>query len=155
MEPDITWSDVLGAVPNAETRTIKRKYEDKAPLLRPELISGPPPNVLTAVTRAQHMLDTAWEVLGDPDGRKRYHEAIGLAEVPASCRAWFRFIADDAFAFYAVPTCRSTPRTAATRQHVRTAAERPAWHGIRLSAISPGRCSSASCSPGRAWRWPG
>jgi len=31
MEPDITWSDVLGAVPNAETRTIKRKYEDKAP----------------------------------------------------------------------------------------------------------------------------
>jgi hypothetical protein len=78
MEPEITWYDVLGAVPDAETRTIKRKYEDKAALLRPELISGAPPNVLTAATRAQYMLDTAWQVLGDPDGRKRYDEATGL-----------------------------------------------------------------------------
>jgi hypothetical protein len=81
MEPDttdITWYDVLGAVPDAETRKLKRKYDEKASLLRPELISGAPPNVLAAVTRAQHMLDTAWEVPGDPDSRKRYDEAIGL-----------------------------------------------------------------------------
>jgi hypothetical protein len=81
MEPDttgITWYDVLGAVPDAETRKLKRKYDEKASLLRPELISGAPPNVLAAVTLAQHMLDTAWEVLGDPDSRKRYDEAVGL-----------------------------------------------------------------------------
>jgi hypothetical protein len=43
MEPDITWYDVLGALPDAETRKIKQKYEGKAALLRPELISGAPP----------------------------------------------------------------------------------------------------------------
>jgi DnaJ domain len=78
MESGITWYDVLGAVPDAETRTIRRKYEDKAALLRPELISGAPSNVLTAVMRAQHILDTAWGVLGDPDRRKRYDETVGL-----------------------------------------------------------------------------
>jgi len=78
MEPAVTWYDVLGAVPDAETRTIKRKYQDKVALLRPELISGAPSNVLAAVTRAQHLLDTAWGVLGDPDRRKRYDEAVGL-----------------------------------------------------------------------------
>ena len=78
MEPGITWYDVLGAVPDAETRKIKRKYEDKAALLRPEMISGAPPSVIKAVTRAQEILDTAWQVLGDPESRKRYDEAIGL-----------------------------------------------------------------------------
>ena len=78
MEPAVTWYDVLGAVPDAETRTIKRKYQDKAALLRPELISGAPSTVLTMVTRAQHLLDTAWGVLGDPDRRRRYDEAVGL-----------------------------------------------------------------------------
>jgi hypothetical protein len=34
--------------------------------------------VLTAVTRAQHILDTAWQVLGDPESRKRYDESVGL-----------------------------------------------------------------------------
>jgi len=78
MESGVTWYDVLGAMPDAETRTIRRKYQDKAALLRPELISGAPSDVLTAVTRAQHLLDTAWGVLGDPDSRKRYDEAVGL-----------------------------------------------------------------------------
>jgi hypothetical protein len=78
MESGVTWYDVLGAVPDAETRTIRRKYQDKTALLRPELISGAPSNVLTAVTRAQHLLDTAWGVLGEPDSRKRYDEAVGL-----------------------------------------------------------------------------
>jgi hypothetical protein len=77
MDPGITFHDVLGAVPDAETRRLKQKYEDKAALLRPGLVCGAPPDVLTAVTRAQHMLDTAWEVLGDPDSRKRYDETAG------------------------------------------------------------------------------
>jgi hypothetical protein len=78
IRPGITWYDVLGVMPGAETHKIQRKYEDKASLLRPELISGAPPNVFTAVRLAQELLDTAWEVLGDPDSRKRYDEAAGL-----------------------------------------------------------------------------
>jgi len=78
MESGITWYDVLGVLPGAEARKIKREYDAKAALLRPELISGAPPNVLTAVTRAQELLDTAREVLDDPESRKRYDEAAGL-----------------------------------------------------------------------------
>ena len=78
MESGITWYNVLGVLPGAEARKIKREYDGKAALLRPELISGAPPNVLTAVTRAQELLDMAWEVLGDPESRKRYDEAVGL-----------------------------------------------------------------------------
>ena len=74
----MTWYDVLGVMPGAEARKIKQEYDAKAALLRPELISGAPPNVLTAVTRAQELLDTAREVLGDPERRKRYDEAVGL-----------------------------------------------------------------------------
>lgn len=77
-QPSITWYDVLGVMPGAEARKIKREYDAKAALLRPELISGAPPDVVTAVTWAQEFLDTAWEVLGDPESRKRYDEAIGL-----------------------------------------------------------------------------
>jgi hypothetical protein len=78
MAPGITWYDVLGVLPGAEARKIKRKYEDKATLLRPELISGAPPDVVTAVSRAQELLDAAWQVLGDPQSRKRYDAAVGL-----------------------------------------------------------------------------
>ena len=78
IEPGITWYDVLGALPGAEARKIKQKYDAKVAPLRPELISGAPPNVLTAVMRAQELLDTAWELLGDPDSRKRYDEAVGF-----------------------------------------------------------------------------
>ena len=83
MEPGIlgsgiTWYDVLGVLPGAEARKIKRAYDAKAALLRPELVSGAPPVVLTAVMRAQELLDAAREVLGDPEGRRRYDEAVGL-----------------------------------------------------------------------------
>jgi hypothetical protein len=77
-EPGITWYDVLGVLPGAEARKIKREYDAKAALLRPELISAAPPDVLTAVMRARELLDTAREVLGDPESRRRYDEAIGL-----------------------------------------------------------------------------
>ncbi len=78
MEPGITWYDILGVMPGAEPRKIKQKYDAKAALLRPELISGAPPDVLTAVVRAQELLDTARQVLGDAESRRRYDEATGL-----------------------------------------------------------------------------
>ena len=74
----ITWYDVLGVLPGAEARKVKREYEAKSALLRPDMIAGAPSNVLKAVTRAQDMLDGAWEVLGDPVSRRRYDEAVGL-----------------------------------------------------------------------------
>jgi hypothetical protein len=77
-EPGLTWYDVLGALPGAEARKLKLKYDAKAALLRPEMISGAPPDVLTADTRAQELRDTAWQVLGDPDSRWRYDEAMGF-----------------------------------------------------------------------------
>ena len=78
MEPGITWYDVLGVLPGAEPAKIRREYDAKTGLLRPELISGAPSNVVKAISRAQGMLDNAWEVLGDPASRGRYDESIGL-----------------------------------------------------------------------------
>ena len=78
MGSGITWYDVLGVMPGAEPRKIRRKYEEKAGLLRPELISGAPPNVVTAVRQAHELLDAAWAVLGDPQSRRRYDEAVGV-----------------------------------------------------------------------------
>ena len=65
MESGITWYDVLGVLPGAEARKIKQKYDSKAALLRPELTSGAPPDVLTAVARVQELLDTARESFRD------------------------------------------------------------------------------------------
>jgi hypothetical protein len=78
MEPEITWYDVLDVLPGAEAAQIRREYDAKKDLLRPELISGTPSNVLQGISRAQGILDNAWEVLGDPVSRGRYDESIGL-----------------------------------------------------------------------------
>ena len=78
MEPGITWYDVLGVLPGAEATKIRREYDVKTSLLRPELISGAPSNVVQGISRAQGLLDNAWEVLGDPVNRRRYDESIGL-----------------------------------------------------------------------------
>jgi DnaJ-class molecular chaperone len=78
MEPGITWYDVLGVLPGAEAPKIRREYDAKTSLLRPELVSGAPPNVVQAISRAQSLLDNAWEVLGDPVKRRRYDESISL-----------------------------------------------------------------------------
>ena len=75
---DITWYDVLGALPGASAEEIQRAYDSKASLLRPELIAGAPSTVVTAVSRAQGILDSAWRVVGDPVRRKGYDEAVGL-----------------------------------------------------------------------------
>jgi DnaJ domain len=74
----VTWYDVLGVLPGAEARKIKREYDAKAALLGPGLISGAPPNVVTAVMRAQDLLDTARTMLCDPESRRRYDEVAGL-----------------------------------------------------------------------------
>jgi hypothetical protein len=78
MERAITWYEVLGVLPGAEPDYIRRKYDDRTGLLRAEMISGAPSNVLAAVHRAQTFLDTAWEILGRPASRNQYDVAAGF-----------------------------------------------------------------------------
>jgi len=77
MEPGITWYDVLDVLPGADPAKIRREYKAKTNLLRPELVSGAPSNVVQAISLAQGMLDSAREVLADPVSRERYDESIG------------------------------------------------------------------------------
>lgn len=78
MESGVTWYEVLGVRPGADQRRIRREYEARAGLLRPEMIAGAPSNVLRAVTRAQGLLDGALRVLSDPASRSRYDSEAGL-----------------------------------------------------------------------------
>ena len=78
MEPGITWYEVLGVLPGTAADRIRRKYQERAALLRGEMISGAPSNVLVSVRRAQEFLDGAWEVLGDPATRERYDVTMGF-----------------------------------------------------------------------------
>ena len=78
MERGITWYDILGVLPGASRDEIQQAYDDKAGLLRPELISGAPSNVVAAVSRSQRFLDAALRVLGDPVSRNGYDEQAGL-----------------------------------------------------------------------------
>jgi hypothetical protein len=78
VERGITWYDILGVLPGASPDEIQQAYDDNAGLLRPELISGAPSNVVAAVSRSQRYLDEALRVLGDPVSRNRYDELAGL-----------------------------------------------------------------------------
>ena len=78
MRAGITWYDLLGALPDASPEDIQRASAAKAGLLRPELLAGAPPAVVTAAARAQGIIDAAQQVLGDPVRRQRYNEAAGL-----------------------------------------------------------------------------
>ena len=78
MRADITWYDVLGALPDASSEDIQYAYDAKAGLLRPELLSGAPSTVVTAAARAHGIIDAARQVLSDPVSRQQYDEAAGL-----------------------------------------------------------------------------
>src|SRR5262252_1329828 len=74
----VTWYDILDVMPGATTEEIQGKYDSQASLLRTELIAGAPSAVITAVSQAQQLLDTARDVLGDPATRARYDAAAGI-----------------------------------------------------------------------------
>jgi hypothetical protein len=76
--PGITWYDVLGLLPGASAEQVQRQHESKVSLLRPQFLSGAPSPVVSAATRARHILDAASRVLSDPVNRARYDEAIGI-----------------------------------------------------------------------------
>jgi len=78
MEQGASCYEVLGVLPGADPRKIRREYQARSGLLRPEMIAGAPSNVLGAVTRAQGLLDNAWQILSDPASRRRYDAEAGL-----------------------------------------------------------------------------
>jgi len=76
--PGITWYDIFGVLPGSTPEQIQSAYESKASLLRPNLLAGAASPVLTAASRAQRLLDEGRSVLGDPQSRRRYDEAVGV-----------------------------------------------------------------------------
>jgi hypothetical protein len=74
----ITWYDILGVLTTSSAETIRRAYDAKARLLRPELLAGAQSEVITSASRAQGILDAALEVLGDHVRRERYDAAMGI-----------------------------------------------------------------------------
>jgi curved DNA-binding protein CbpA len=78
MVSGVTLYEVIGVLPGAEPHRIKRDYEARSGLLCPDMTAGAASNVLTAVARAQGLLGEAWQVLSDPERRRRYDEKAGL-----------------------------------------------------------------------------
>jgi hypothetical protein len=78
MGPGITYYQVLGVLPTASTTQIRRCYDAKVSLLRPELLSGAASTVISAARRAQESLDASWRVLSDPEQRTDYDDALGI-----------------------------------------------------------------------------
>ena len=76
MDDRAFWYDILGVSPGASADDIRLAYQARARLLEPSRVSGAPSRVVTAVGRAQALLDRAWQVLGDPDARRRYDQEV-------------------------------------------------------------------------------
>jgi hypothetical protein len=72
MAGEITWYDVLGVSAGASAQTLRRAYQERVRLLRPDLVAGAPSSVVTAAARAREATEAAWLVLGDQDLRRRY-----------------------------------------------------------------------------------
>jgi curved DNA-binding protein CbpA len=64
--------DVLGARVDASDDDLRRAYHRRAGALHPDRHSGAPEPELRDAERAMQQLNAAWEVLGDPDQRRRY-----------------------------------------------------------------------------------
>jgi hypothetical protein len=77
--PDqLTYYDILGVLPGATTDDVRFSYTAKVALLAPEMISGAPTKVLTAVDRARTVLEEARQTLTDGQARRRYDTEIGI-----------------------------------------------------------------------------
>ena len=74
----ITWYDVLGVLPDAPPDEIRDAWQARKAALRPGMLAGAPPNVLSAADRALQAVEEAWRVLADPAARESYDEDIGI-----------------------------------------------------------------------------
>jgi hypothetical protein len=78
MAGQLTWYDILDVLPDASVDEVQRAFEKKAGVLRPELISGTSPTVVSAAGRARIALEAGRQILTDPASRQRYNAEIGI-----------------------------------------------------------------------------
>jgi hypothetical protein len=78
MAGQLTWYDILEVSPGSSADEVQRAVEEKAGVLRPELISGASPKVVAAVDRARAALEAGRQILTDPAARQRYDDATGI-----------------------------------------------------------------------------
>jgi hypothetical protein len=71
----VSWYDVLGVSRGASAVTLRRAHDERLQQLRSYLT--PPAPVLGAASRAAAAVEEAWQVLGDPERRKRYDAQLG------------------------------------------------------------------------------
>jgi len=78
MAGQFTWYDILDVLPGSSVYEVQRAFEEKAAVLRPELISGASPKVVAAAGRARTALEVGRHMLTDPASRQRYDAEIGI-----------------------------------------------------------------------------
>src|SRR5215472_14099727 len=97
MEPGITWYDVLGAVPDAETRTIKRKYQDKVALAATRTGLGRPVERArgghAGAAPPRHGVGSA-QPSGPPQILRRGRRSSAAGRRPGPARHWDRIGGD-------------------------------------------------------------
>ncbi len=84
MAGGITWYDVLGVTAGASAQTLRRAYQERVRLLRPDLVAGAPSSVVMAAARAREATEAAWLVLGDQGLRRRYDMKAAGGPLPAA-----------------------------------------------------------------------
>jgi hypothetical protein len=89
------WYDILGVLPDASAEDIRLAYRAKARWLEPARVSGAPSQAVAAITRAQALIDQAWQVLGDPAARRRYDEEALIRPAGPDPRAARRPVVPD------------------------------------------------------------
>lgn len=78
MAGQLTWYDILDILPGCSADEVQRAFEQKAGVLRPELISGASPKVVSAAGRARTALEAGRHILTDPASRQNYDEETGI-----------------------------------------------------------------------------
>lgn len=78
MAGQLSWYDILDISPGSSADEVQRAFEQKAGVLRPELISGASPKVVAAAGRARTALEAGRHILADPASRQRYDEETGI-----------------------------------------------------------------------------
>jgi hypothetical protein len=99
MAGQLTWYDIFDIAPDSSGDEVQRAFEEKAGVLRPELVSGASSKVVAAAGRARAALEAGRRILTDPASRRRYDEETGVrtaggglsspeAVSPRSAGAW-------------------------------------------------------------------
>jgi hypothetical protein len=87
MAGQLTWYDIFDIAPDSSADEVQRAFEEKAGVLRPELISGASLEIVAAAGRARAALEAGRRILTDPASRRRYDEEIGIRATGGGLRS--------------------------------------------------------------------